>query len=79
MSLVHYLSSLPPVLPVALLSSLTGKINGIPLSSKIAMIHAVLPTCTTLQAGSTSCNVGSNTLPSLIILNDGYEQFNRLP
>jgi len=73
MSLVLYLSSLPPFLPLALLSSLIGKTNGIPLSAENDIIHAVQPTCTTLQGGSTSCNVGINTLPSLVTLNGGYE------
>ncbi|KAH8784624.1 hypothetical protein BGZ57DRAFT_951007 [Hyaloscypha finlandica] len=73
MSLVLYLSSLPPFLPLALLSSLIGKTNRIPLSAENAIIHAVQPTCTTLQGGSTSCKVGINILPSLVTLNGGYE------
>ncbi|KAF8847572.1 hypothetical protein BDZ45DRAFT_754766 [Acephala macrosclerotiorum] len=73
MSLVLHLSSLPLFLPLALLPSLIGKTNGIPLSAENAIIHAVQPTCTTLQGGSTSCNVGINSLPSLITLDGGYE------
>jgi hypothetical protein len=72
MSSVLHLSLLPPFLRFALLSSLIRKTNGIPLSAENDMIHAVLPTCTTLQGGSTSCNVGINTLPSLVALDGDY-------
>jgi len=73
MSLALHLSSLPPFLLLALLSSLIGKTNGIPLSADNAIIHAVQPACTTLQGDSTSCNVGINTVPSLVTLDGGYE------
>jgi hypothetical protein len=73
MSLVLRLSSLVPFLPLTLLSSLIGKTNGIPLSAEDAIIHAIQPTCIPFQGGSTSCNVGINTLPSLVSLDGGYE------
>jgi hypothetical protein len=73
MSLVLYLFSLPPFLLLTLLSSLIGKTNGMPLSAENDIIHAIQPTCTTLQGGSTSCNVGVNTLPTLVTLEGGYE------
>lgn len=72
MSSVLHFSLLPPFLRFALLSSLIRKTNGIPLSAENDMIHAVLPTCTTLQGGSTSCNVDINTLPSLVTLDGDY-------
>jgi len=73
MSLVLHLSSLPTFLLLALLSSLIGKTNGMPLSAENVIIHAIQPTCTTLQGGSTSCNVGINTLPTLVTLEGGYK------
>jgi hypothetical protein len=73
MSLALHLSSLLHFVLFALLSSLIGRTNGIPLSAEDAIIHAIQPTCTTLQGGSTSCNVGINTLPSLVSLDGGYE------
>jgi hypothetical protein len=73
MSLVLHLFSLPPFLLLVLLSSLISKTNGMPLSAENDIIYAIQPTCTTLQGGSTSCNVGINTLPTLVTLEGGYE------
>ena len=73
MSSVFHFSSLPKLLLLALLSSLVVKSNGIPLSADNAGIHAIQPGCTTFQGGSTSCNVGINTVPSLVTLDGGYE------
>ena len=73
MSSVLHISWLPPSSLLTLLLLLVDKIHGIPLSTDHAIIHAVQPTCTTLQGGSTSCNVGINTVPPLVTLDGGYE------
>ncbi|KIM99170.1 hypothetical protein OIDMADRAFT_30801 [Oidiodendron maius Zn] len=74
MASVHRLSSLLLfLLPALLLLSLIGKTTGIPLSAGGDVIHAIQPTCTTLPGGSTSCNVGINTIPPLVTLDGGYQ------
>ncbi|KIM98737.1 hypothetical protein OIDMADRAFT_57081 [Oidiodendron maius Zn] len=73
MSSLLYLPSPLTFLLLALLSSLIGKTNGIPLSAGNTVIHAVEPSCTTLPGGSSSCNVGINTIPPLVTLDGGYQ------
>ena len=71
MALVHRLSLLPLFLPALLLLSHIGMTTGIPLSAGGDIIYAIQPTCTSLPGGSTSCNVGINTIPPLVTLNSG--------
>ena len=62
-----------PFVLFALLLSFIGRANGTPLSAGNGVIHAIKPTCISLQGDITSCNVGINSVPPLVTLDGGYQ------